>query len=166
VDLLSVVPNEELMMLVGDLNGHVGAISDGYEGVHGGFGYGQRNEEEKMILEIADALELVICNTRFKKETTKLVTYAVGDVKTTLDYILTRQKDKGMIRNATVIASEECVAGHKLVITDVTVGVLKKRKAVKCVPKLRVWKLKKQPFRDAYANEVKLKASEIKKLKE
>src|SRR5215831_9070390 len=69
-----------------------------------------------------------------------------------------------MIRNANVIASEECVAGHKLVITDVTVGVLKKRKAVKYVPKLRVWKLKKQPFRDAYANEVKRKALEIKNI--
>ena len=36
---------------------------DGFEGVHGGFGFGKRNVEGEIILETADAL-----NTWFKKE--------------------------------------------------------------------------------------------------
>jgi exonuclease III len=37
--------SDEFVMLLGDVNGHVGANAEGYEGVHGGFGYGVRNEE-------------------------------------------------------------------------------------------------------------------------
>jgi hypothetical protein len=29
----------------GDLNGHVGSIRVGFDGVHGGFGYRSRNQE-------------------------------------------------------------------------------------------------------------------------
>ncbi|XP_071729135.1 uncharacterized protein [Rutidosis leptorrhynchoides] len=33
------------LLIGGDLNGHIGTVSEGYAGVHGGFGYGVRNEE-------------------------------------------------------------------------------------------------------------------------
>ena len=39
-----------MMILGGDLNGHVGEDMDGFEGVHGGKGFGSRNEEGEMIL--------------------------------------------------------------------------------------------------------------------
>jgi hypothetical protein len=44
--------SDEFVMLLGDLNGHVGANAEGYEGVHGGFGYGVRNEEGCRVLEL------------------------------------------------------------------------------------------------------------------
>ena len=37
---------EELVVIGDDMNGYVGAKADGYEGVHGGKGYGERNIEE------------------------------------------------------------------------------------------------------------------------
>ena len=37
--------SDEFVMLLGDMNGHVGVSAQGYEGVHGGYGYGVRNEE-------------------------------------------------------------------------------------------------------------------------
>jgi hypothetical protein len=48
------------MLLLGDLNGHVGANAEGYEGVHGGFGYGVRNEEGCRVLELGDAHSMVV----------------------------------------------------------------------------------------------------------
>ena len=51
-----------------DLNGHVGSEIEGFEGVHGGFGFGKRNVEGEMILETADALNLAVLNTWFKKK--------------------------------------------------------------------------------------------------
>lgn len=33
------VSDEEALWIEGDLNGHVGKVADGYEGVHGGFVY-------------------------------------------------------------------------------------------------------------------------------
>jgi len=41
----------------------------------------------EMLMEFADGLNLVICNTLFTKQEAKLVTYVAGPVKSTLDYI-------------------------------------------------------------------------------
>jgi len=35
----------------------------GYDGTHGGFGYGSKNADGSRIMEFADGLNLVICNT-------------------------------------------------------------------------------------------------------
>ena len=43
-DLIRAVPSSE-KLFIGDLNGHVGTTSVGFEAVHGGFGYGSRNQE-------------------------------------------------------------------------------------------------------------------------
>ena len=51
-----------------DMNGHVGSSNAGYDGTHGGFGYGSRNDDGSRILEFADGLNLVICNTLFTKQ--------------------------------------------------------------------------------------------------
>jgi exonuclease III len=42
--MVSTMPISEKLFIGGDLNGHVGATNVGYERVHGGFGYGSRNE--------------------------------------------------------------------------------------------------------------------------
>ena len=39
------VPHKEKLVLVGDLNGHVGARQIAFERWHGGFSVGERNEE-------------------------------------------------------------------------------------------------------------------------
>jgi hypothetical protein len=58
-DVVARVPPGEFIMLGGDLNGHVGSGSDGYEGLHGAFGFGKRNKEGDRILEFCQALDLV-----------------------------------------------------------------------------------------------------------
>jgi len=95
------------------MNGHIGSSNVGYDGTHGGFGYGSRNADRSRILEFADGLNLVICNTLFTKQEAKLVTYVAGPVKSTV-----RQKDKAKVRNGKVISSEECVSKHKLLVMD------------------------------------------------
>ena len=54
-------------VVLGDLNGHVGRDVDGYEGVHGGNGFGDRNAEGEAILEFATCFSLVVTNTFFMK---------------------------------------------------------------------------------------------------
>jgi hypothetical protein len=41
--LVSSVPISEKLFIGGDLNGHIGSTRVGFDGVHGGFGYGSRN---------------------------------------------------------------------------------------------------------------------------
>ena len=57
--------SEREVVIRGDLNGHVGALAKGYEGVHGGSGFGVRNTKVVRILEFGDALDIVVCNTMF-----------------------------------------------------------------------------------------------------
>jgi len=79
---------DDFVVLLGDLNGHVGADADGYEGVHGGFGYGDRNMEGCRVLEFGEAHGLVVGNTWFKRLKDRLVTYRSGNEKTVIDYVL------------------------------------------------------------------------------
>ena len=58
--------------------------------MHGGFGFGKRNVQGEMILETANALNLAVFNTRFKKER-RLFTYENGECRTVVDYILSRK---------------------------------------------------------------------------
>ena len=52
---------------------HIRSSNVGYDGTHGGSGYGFRNGDSFRILEFADKLNLVICNTLFMKQESKLV---------------------------------------------------------------------------------------------
>jgi len=78
------------------MNGHIGSSSVGYDGTHVGFGFGSRNTDGSTILEFADGLNLVICNTLFTKQEAKLVTYVAGPVKSTVDYALFDRRTKPM----------------------------------------------------------------------
>src|SRR5450432_315163 len=86
----------EKVVLCGDFNGHVGEKAEGFEGVHGGKGFGSRNLEGEMLLEFADSMSLVITNTWFDKEEAQKVSYesdiGVGRIcRTVVDYVLVRK---------------------------------------------------------------------------
>ena len=49
--VLSGIKELETVFIAGDFNGHVGELVEGFEGVHGGKGYGDRNFESKLLLE-------------------------------------------------------------------------------------------------------------------
>jgi len=88
--LVSCIPQNEMVVLTGNMNGHVGSSNVGYDGTHGGSGYRVRdiNADGCRILGFADWLNLVICNTLFMKHESQLVTYATGPVRSTVDYII------------------------------------------------------------------------------
>ena len=65
--------SEREVVIGWDLNGHVGALAEGYEGVHGGSGFGVRNIEGVRILELGDAFDMVVYNTMFKKRPSRLI---------------------------------------------------------------------------------------------
>jgi len=111
--LVSCIPQNEMVVFDGDINGHIGSSNVSYDGTHGGFGYGSRNADGSRILEFADGLHLVICNTLFTKQEAKLVTC---DWPGTITVVMVRQEDKGKVRNVKVISSEECVPKHKLLV--------------------------------------------------
>jgi hypothetical protein len=76
--LVSSVPIFEKLFIGGDLNRHIGSTRVGFEGVHGGFRYGSRNQEGEGILNFALAYDLIVENTLFRKRVSHLVTFSNG----------------------------------------------------------------------------------------
>ena len=134
------IPLNEVLIPGGDWNGHVGSTADGFDEVHGGFGYGERNEEGGRLLDFAVAHDLVIGNTWFKKRLNHLITYESGDHSTQVDYILFRRSLRKLIQDVKVIPGEECLTQHRLLVCVFKVSVLPKPKR-KFQPRLRTWKL-------------------------
>ena len=62
-DLIGEMSEKEELVIGGDLNGHVGKETDGYFRVHGGRGYGERNEEGRRILDMAQRNDLMVRKT-------------------------------------------------------------------------------------------------------
>ena len=58
--VISELPDKEIVIPCGDWNGHVGREAAGYEGVHGGSGYGERNADGDRVLEFAVANDFVL----------------------------------------------------------------------------------------------------------
>ena len=90
---MSGIDSGERLLICGDLNEHVGSEIDGFDSVHGGFGFGEPNLEGEMILETTDAMNLAVLNTWFKKEK-RLFTYENDECRTAVDYTLSRKKWK------------------------------------------------------------------------
>jgi hypothetical protein len=91
--VLKDVGKSEKLIVCGDMNGHVGAGSHGFEGMHG-----IRNAEGEM-LEFADAMGLAVCNTWFTKKDSQKVTYESDGCKTAVDYMLIRRDERQMVSN-------------------------------------------------------------------
>jgi len=89
--LVRAVPSSEKLFIGGDLNGHVGSTSAGFEAACGGFSYGSRNQEGEEILAFATAFDLMIINTFFSKRESHLVTYRSGHSSSQIDFVLTRR---------------------------------------------------------------------------
>ena len=152
---VSCVPQNEMVVFAGDMNGHTGSSNVGYNGTHGGIGYGSRNADSSRILEFADGLNLAICNTMFMKQESKLVTYVAGPVKSTVDYIIVWQRlrvndddDEAKICNVKVISSKKCVPKNKMLVMDMWFKATKSWHS-KFEPRVRVWKFKEEKTCDA-----------------
>jgi hypothetical protein len=101
--LVSSVSISEKLFIGGDFNGHVGSNRVGFDGVHGGFRYGSKKQEEEGILNFALAYDLIVANTRFRKRVSHLVTFSSGQHCSQIDFILTRREDRHACLDCKVI---------------------------------------------------------------
>nr|XP_009761102.1 PREDICTED: uncharacterized protein LOC104213317 [Nicotiana sylvestris] len=100
------IPHTEKPFIGGGFNGHIGDSSRGYDDVHGGFDFGDRNEGGNLLLDFARAFDLVIANSSFPKREEHLVTFRNTMGKTQIDYLLCRKYDKGLCTDCKVASRE------------------------------------------------------------
>jgi hypothetical protein len=142
--LVSSVPISEKLFIGGDLNGHVGSTRLGFDGVHGGFGYGSRNQEGESILNFALAYDLIVVNTLFRRKVSHLVTFSSGQHCSQIDFILVRREDRHTCLDYKVIPGECVVPQHKLVVVDFRFRVRFQRSKRVQASGTKWWKLKEE----------------------
>ncbi|KAH1257658.1 Craniofacial development protein 2 [Glycine max] len=140
--VLQDIPQGEKVFLGGNLNGHVGSVARGFEGVHGGFGLGEMNGEGKSILEFSEALDLSIANTWFKKREEHLITYKSGGTCSQIDFFLIRKSDRKYCLNCKVIPGESLTTQHRVLVMDVRIRDRAKRRSPLVAPRIKWWHLK------------------------
>ena len=82
----------EVVLSMGDFNGHVGRRIDGFEGVHGGYGIGEGNVEGRRLLKFCDEKKLCVANTWFEKKEQRKTTYSMGKNETEINFVLIDKK--------------------------------------------------------------------------
>ncbi|XP_040925587.1 craniofacial development protein 2-like [Betta splendens] len=132
----------EERVIGGDLNGHVGARQEGYEDYHGEQGFGTRNEEGCKILDFAEAHNLAVTKTYFKKRPFHLITYASGGRSTQIHYWLTNRRNMNLVTNTKVIPSDNVAPQHHLLVMDMLLDIGQHRRPPTTGPaRIKWWKL-------------------------
>ncbi|XP_070001945.1 uncharacterized protein [Nicotiana sylvestris] len=132
-----VLPSTKKLVIGDDFNGHTGRSPGGYVGVHGGFGFGDRNGGGTSLLEYAKAFELVITNLCYPKKAEQLITFRSTVAKTQINYLLLRKCDRGLCTDCKVIPSENLRTHHMLLIMDLEIRWTKKKRAMSGIPRVR-----------------------------
>ena len=140
--MVSTIAISEKFFTGGDLDGHVGAANVGFERVHGGFGYGSRNQEGEDILSFALAYDLLIANTLFRKRESHLVTFSSGQHSSQIDFVLARREDRHACLDCKVVSGEYVVTQHKLVVADFRFRVRVHRDKRAKITRTKWWKLR------------------------
>ena len=141
----------ETILGLGDFNGHVGKAKTGFEGVHGGYGMGERNVEGRRLLEFCDEKNLCVANTWFQKEERRKVTFSAGGNKTEIDFVLIGNEKRKMLKDVKTIPGE---LQHSLVLADLDRMKMKKIVMKERIERRRVWKLKEEDIQKRFRKRV------------
>lgn len=91
-EIMKQVQENEKITIGNDLNEHVGKRRQGRKKVSGGWGLEKGMKQKKRILEFAEAYDLGIVNTIFKKRAEHIITYKNEGNKSQVDYLLIKKK--------------------------------------------------------------------------
>ncbi|XP_047258139.1 uncharacterized protein LOC124890318 [Capsicum annuum] len=127
-EVIQGVPSSEKLFLGWDFNGHIGHLPIGYDDLHGGFGFGDRNDEGTSLFDFARAFGLVVVNSSFPKKEEHLVTFRNRIVKTQIDFLLLRKEDRALCKDCKVFPNENLATQHRLLGMDLVIKMGKKRR--------------------------------------
>ena len=106
----------ELLVVLGDMNAHIGSDREGLEECIGRYGRDNRNAEGQNLLEMCSLNGWMNTNTWFEKRDSQLYTNYSGRSKTQIDMIIVRKAQWRYMMNTKVIPSETVAPQHKPVV--------------------------------------------------
>ncbi|EYC31706.1 hypothetical protein Y032_0003g1194 [Ancylostoma ceylanicum] len=102
------------MTVEGDSNGHVGQDRRGeFDRIHGGRGFGSRNEDGKRIIDFAEAHYLAITSAFFIKRESQKTMYTSEGRQSEIDHVLVRRTALKTVKNVKSIPGEEIAGQHR-----------------------------------------------------
>ena len=161
----NITGNKEVIVM-GDLNGHVGTTITGYEQAIGHQAIGESNAEGKRILDFCVRNNLSVMNTYYQhKDAHKWTWYGCNSINGIYDkqsqIDLFQSSNKSRIRNVIAIPSVSLDSDHRLVLMTTKYRVHKCRTSVK-QKRVDLYKLNDCSERDNFAENITTKISHIK----
>ena len=117
---------DDFLIVIGDLNAKIGCRKLEEDLIMGKYGYGERNERGKRLIEYAFEYKLAIMNTFFKKKDNRKWTWISPNqkFKNEIDFIMTNKPKS--ITNIEVINKINFASDHRLVRATVNLNTPKK----------------------------------------
>ena len=81
-----------LVMCLGDINGHIGRRNDGFDRVNGWYGVGQMSSKGRMLFQFCLEKELCVTTTWFRGEGERKVIFRMGENETEIDLVLIKRE--------------------------------------------------------------------------
>ena len=120
-DVVSAIPAEEEMILLGDFNARVGRDNDAWSGILGPHGVGNLNENGQRLLEMCTFHNLSVMNTFFKTKPRHAVTWKHprSGHWHQLDLVVARRDSRRKFLHTRSYHSADCNTDHALVCSRI-----------------------------------------------
>ena len=158
------VPYTENIIIIGDLNGHVGQDRTGIENILGAFGIGDRNRDGENIIHFCLQNRMAIMNSFYKhRESQKWTWYRWNSImraytdKSMIDLALTNNKN--LFRDVKSVPSVSLDSDHRLLLIRLKLNkpILKKAQSRQ---RFILENLKDQDCKERYKNKISEKRQE------
>ncbi|XP_016571116.1 uncharacterized protein LOC107869046 [Capsicum annuum] len=131
------MPSSKKLFLGGDFNRHIEYLPIGYDDIHSGFSFGDRNNEGTSLLDFAKAFGLVVVNSSFSKKEEHLVNFHNRIAKTQIDFLLLRKEDRALYKDCKVFLNENLATQYRLLMIDLVIKIGKKRRGGEGRPRVK-----------------------------
>ncbi|VDP53861.1 unnamed protein product [Heligmosomoides polygyrus] len=135
---------KDVIIVAGDLNGHVGVAKDGYS-CHGSFGYGSRNADGERIFEYAKSHNLTTVNTVFRNRDSHLISHYNGSSKSQIDFVLVKDRDRSIVTDAKVVPYETVAPQHRPLIYTLKIAPPRLKQVERCgAARIKRWRMREK----------------------
>ncbi|KAJ1104385.1 hypothetical protein NDU88_001797 [Pleurodeles waltl] len=117
--LITSVPKEDKIIILGDFNARVGTDYQTWEGVIGRNGVGKSNCNGHLLLKTCAAQDLLITNTVFRLPNRNKTSWMQPCSKHwhLTDYVIVRRRDRQDVRVTKAMCGADCWTDHRLILS-------------------------------------------------